>query len=109
MNSLGDMLAVTLLSGVAGGFYYGIGANYVFKIVDHRAASTAMSGLGVVKALIGIAGNGIGGIIIDKFGVITLTTSVGIIAVVMTVLFLISCILGRFVWKIPYVSEKQTA
>jgi nitrate/nitrite transporter NarK len=109
MNSLGDMLAVTLLSGVAGGFYYGIGANYVFKIVDHRAASTAMSVLGVVKALIGIAGNGIGGIIIDKFGVITLTTSVGIIAVVMTVLFLISCILGRFVWKIPYVSEKQTA
>lgn len=109
MNSLWDMLAVTLLSGVAGGFYYGIGANYVFKIVDHRAASTAMSVLGVVKALIGIVGNGVGGIIIDKFGVITLTTGVGILAAVMTVLFFGSCLLGRFVWKIPYVSEKQTA
>lgn len=109
MNSLWDMMAVTLLSGVAGGFYYGIGANYVFKIVDHRAASTAMSVLGVVKALIGIIGNGIGGVIIEKFSVIALTNGVGILAAVMTVLFLISCLLGRFVWKIPYVSEKQTA
>ena len=109
MNSLWDMPAVTLLSGVAGGFYYGIGANYVFKIVDHRAASTAMSVLGVVKALIGIAGNGIGGIIIDRFGVITLTNCVGIIAAVMTVLFLGSCLLGRFVWKIPYVSERANS
>lgn len=108
MDSLWDMLAVTLLSGVAGGFYYGIGANYVFKIVDHRAASTAMSVLGLVKALIGIVGNGVGGIIIDQFGVITLTTGVGIIAAVLTVLFLISCLLGRYVWKIPYVSERES-
>lgn len=107
MDSLWDMLAVTLLSGVAGGFFYGIGANYVFKIVDHRAASTAMSVLGVVKALIGIIGNGVGGVIIDRFGVITLTTAVGIIAASLTVLFLVTCLLGRFVWKIPYVSEKE--
>lgn len=109
MDSLWDMLTVTLLSGVAGGFYYGIGANYVFKIVDHRAASTAMSVLGFVKALIGILGNGIGGVIIERFGVLTLTNSVGILAAAMTVLFLISCLLGRFVWKIPYVSERQTS
>ena len=107
MDSLWDMLAVTLLSGVAGGFYYGIGANYVFKIVDHRAASTAMSVLGVVKALIGIIGNGVGGVIIDRFGVITLTTAVGIIAATLTALFLVTCLLGRFVWKIPYISEKE--
>lgn len=109
MNSLWDILAVTLLSGVAGGFYYGIGANYVFKIVDHRAASTAMSVLGVVKALIGIVSNGVGGVVIEKFGVITLTNGVGILAVVMTVLFFTSCVLGRLVWKIPYVSEQKTS
>ena len=68
-----------------------------------------MSVLGFVKALIGIVGNGVGGMIIDQYGVITLTTGVGILAAVLTVLFLISCVQGRFVWKIPYVSEKQTA
>ena len=107
MDSLWDMLAVTLLSGIAGGFFYGIGNNYVFKIVDHRAAGTAMSVLGVVKALIGILGNGIGGVIIDRFGVITLTTAVGIIAATLTALFLVTCLLGRFLWKIPYISEKE--
>lgn len=105
MDSLWDMLAVTLLSGIAGGFFYGIGANYVFKIVDHRAASTAMSVLGVVKALIGILGNGVGGVVIERFGVITLTTSVGIIAAALTGLFFITCILGRFIWKKTYVNE----
>lgn len=108
LTGLWGMLAVTLLSGIAGGFYYGIGANYVFNIVDHRAAGTAMSVLGLVKALIGILGNGIGGDIIDRFGVIALTNSVGIIAGVLTLLFFISCILGRLVLKIPYVSERQT-
>ena len=107
MDSLWDMLAVTLLSGVAGGFFYGIGANYVFKIVDHRAASTAMSVLGVVKALIGIIGNGVGGVVIERFGVITLTNAVAIIAAILTTLFFLTCVLGRFVLKIPYVSEKE--
>ena len=67
----------------------------------------AMSVLGVVKALIGILGNGIGGVIIDRYGVITLTTAVGIIAATLTALFLVTCLLGRFVWKIPYISEKE--
>jgi hypothetical protein len=66
-----------------------------------------MSVLGVVKALIGILGNGIGGVIIDRYGVITLTTAVGIIAATLTALFLVTCLLGRFVWKIPYISEKE--
>lgn len=107
MDSLTDMLLATLLSGVAGGFFYGIGNNYVFKIVDHRAASTAMAVLGVVKSLIGIASNGVGGVIIEKYGVITLTTGVGVLAGSLTVLFLLSCLLGRFILKKPYVSEQQ--
>jgi Na+/melibiose symporter-like transporter len=108
LGSLWGMLAVTLLSGVAGGFFYGIGANYVFKIVDHRASGTAMAVLGVVKSLVGIVSNGIGGDVIDRFGVTTLTTGVGILAGAFAVIFLVSCILGRFVWKIPYVSERNS-
>lgn len=108
LGSLWGMLAVTLLSGVAGGFFYGIGANYVFKIVDHRASGTAMAVLGVVKSLVGIVSNGIGGDVIDRFGVTTLTTGVGILAGAFAVIFFVSCILGRFVWKIPYVSERNS-
>jgi predicted MFS family arabinose efflux permease len=94
---------------VAGGFYYGIGANYVFKIVDHRAASTAMSVLGVVKACVAIAGAAVGGTVIDRWGVTTLTTVVGIIMLVLTALFIGTNILGRYVWKKPYVNEKEGA
>lgn len=107
MDSLGDMLLVTLLSGVAGGFYYGIGANYVFKIVDRRAAGTAMSVLGVVKALIGILGNGLGGVVIDRWGVISLTNAVAVIAAVFTGLFLLTNLVGRVIQKRPYICEES--
>ena len=108
-RGLGGMMAVTLCSGLAGGMYYGFGTNYVFRIVDHRAAGTAMSVLGLVKAAIGVAGNALGGEIIARYGVITLTNSVGIFALVLSVLFLLSCVLGRCVWKKPYVSEREEA
>ena len=103
------IMLFTLCSGIAGGLFYGLGANYVFKIVDHHACGTAMAVLGVTKSLVGIIGSGIGGVIIANHGVLTLTTGVGIISMSLTVLFFITCILGRFVWKIPYVSEKQMA
>ena len=47
--------------------------------------------------------------IIDKFGVLTLTTAVGFISLGFTVLFGLTCALGRFVLRIPYVSERETA
>ena len=109
IGSLGGMLLATFIgSGLAGGMFYGIGANYVFKIVDHRAASTAMAILGLTKSLVAMLGSGVGGRIIDQFGVLTLTTGVGFISLTLTVLFALSCILGRFILKIPYVSERQT-
>lgn len=106
-TSVWGIVAITLFSGIAGGFYYGIGANYVFHIVDHKAAATAMSVLGVIRALVGFVGASVGGDVIARYGVITLTNGVGIIALVLTGLFALSCILGRYVWKIPYVSETQ--
>jgi MFS family permease len=109
IGSLGGMLLVTCIgTGLAGGMFYGIGANYVFKIVDHRAASTAMAVLGLTKSLVAMLGSGVGGQIIDRFGVLTLTTAVGFISLGFTVLFGLTCALGRFVLKIPYVSERQS-
>ena len=109
LGGLGGMLLVTFIgTGLAGGMFYGIGANYVFKIVDHRAASTAMAILGLTKSLVSMFGSGVGGQIIEKYGVLTLTTGVGFISLSLTLLFGLTCVLGRFVFKIPYVSERQT-
>ena len=109
MTSFGLMVGISLLSGIGGGLYYGIHASYVLQIVDHRAASTAMSVLGVVKACVAIAGAAVGGTVIDRWGVTTLTTVVGIIMLVLTALFIGTNILGRYVWKKPYVNEKEGA
>lgn len=108
MTSFPLMVAASLLSGVGGGLYFGISANYVLQVVDHRAASTAMSVLGVVKAAAGILGTALGGGIIDGYGVTTLTTAVGLLITVLTAAFLAGCILGRRVWKIPYHSQGST-
>ena len=107
VRGLGGMVAVTLCSGLAGGMYYCYGTNYVFQIVDHRAASTAMSILGLVKAAIGVVGSAVGGEVIARYGVITLTNAVGIFALVLSVLFIITAVVGRYVLKKPYIHEQE--
>ena len=106
MTSLPLMVAASLLTGFGGGLYFGISANFVLQIVDCRAASTAMAVLGVVKAAAAIVGTAWGGGIIDRYGVTTLTTGVGLLTVVLTAVFLGACFLGRVLWKKPYHSEK---
>ena len=106
-RGLGGMVAVTLCSGLAGGMYYGYGTNYVFQIVDHRAAGTAMSVLGLVKAAIGVVGSALGGEIIARSGVIALTNAVGMFALIMSVLFVATAVVGRIVLKKPYIHEES--
>ena len=106
IHGLGGMLAVTVCSGVAGGFYYGLAPNYVFRIVDRRAAATSMALLAVVQSLIGMVGAFLGGEIIDRRGVLTLTTAVGLLALGLTALFVLACLGGRLVLKLPYASER---
>ena len=106
-RGLGGMMAVTLCSGLAGGMYYGYGTNYVFQIVDRRAAGTAMSVLGLVKAAIGVVGSAVGGEVIARSGVITLTNAVGVFALTLSVLFVIATLIGRYVLKKPYIHEER--
>ena len=105
-TGLWGIVGATLCSGLAGGMYYCYGTNYVFQVVDHRAAGTAMSVLGLVKAAVGVLGNALGGEIIARYGVITLTNAVGMFALVLSVLFILACILGRYVWKKTYAHEE---
>lgn len=105
VQGLGGMVAVTLCSGVAGGMYYGFGTNYVFQIVDHRAATTAISVLGLVQAAMGVLGNAVGGELIAASGVLALTNTVGILVLVLSAGFMGACVLGRVIWKKPYDAE----
>ena len=107
VSGMTGMLAVTLLSGIGGSIFYGIGANYVLRIVDHRAASTAMSVIGMTRAVVSIAAMPLGGAVIDRSGVTTLTTAVGVLMLVLTLAFAGTCVLGRRVLKLPYVTEKE--
>ena len=107
VHGLGGMLAATVCSGVAGGFYYGLAPNYVFRIVDRRAAATSMALLAVVQSLIGMVGAFLGGEIIGRSGVLTLTTAVGLLALGFTALFVLACLTGRLVLKLPYASERR--
>lgn len=106
-SGLGGMVAVTLCSGFAGGMYYGYGTNYVFHIVDRRAAGTAMSVLGLVKAAVGVVGNAVAGEIIARYGVIVLTNAVGVFALVLSVLFILSVVFGRVVLKKSFIHEES--
>jgi len=99
-------LITVFCSGLSGGFYYGVGNNYVFRVVDSRAGSTAMSVLGITQSLVSVLAAGIGGTVIDRWGITALTTGVGVIAMAMTALFLLACVMGRLVWKKPYVTEQ---
>ena len=52
-----------------------------------------------------VIGSGVGGKIIDLYGVTTLTTGVGLVSMALTAIFAVACIYGRYIRKIPYVSE----
>ena len=88
---------------MAGGLIYGLGANYVLQIVDHRATGTAMSVLGMGRALVGIAGNALGGGVIDRYGILTLTNGIGLVALATSTLFTLACLAmdaacAKFMW-----------
>jgi len=107
MTSLGLMVAACLLSGLGGGLFYGVGINHVLQIVDHRATSTAVSIMGMCNAAVGIIGAMAGGMVIDRYGILTMTNAIGLLSLALTSVFMVLSFLGRVVWKKPYVNEKE--
>ena len=60
-----------------------------------------------VGAAVGIIGSTVGGTVIDRFGIITLTNVVGALNLMLTSMFVVFSILGRVVWKKKYVNEGE--
>ena len=87
VTSLPGLVALATMTGVGGGIFFGCNASYVYKIVDPRAGSTAMSVQGMCLASMGILGSMAAGSIIDRFGLTVLTGGVGILMLTTTLLF----------------------
>ena len=87
VTSLPGLIALSTMTGIGGGIFFGCNASYVYKIVDPRAGSTAMSVQGVCLAAMGILGSMAAGSIIDRFGLTVLTGGVGILMLATTLLF----------------------
>lgn len=101
VSSLAGLIALSSLTGIGGGLFFGCNASYIFQIVDHHAASTAISVQGVCLALMGIIGSVTAGNMIDRFGITVLTTVVGFILLIAAILFLSFCLFGRYIRKNP--------
>lgn len=100
------ILLVVFFSGVGGGLYYGTGNSYLFRIVDTRAATTALSVIGFLMSGIYIGVAMVGGSIIETQGITVVTDALGAVVLILTALFAIATVIGRYVLKIPYQCEK---
>lgn len=88
-NGLVSVMALMILSGLAGGIFYTIGPSYVHDIVEPEVRNTAQSIVGMSMALTGIIGNLFGGYIANKYGITALTTGCGTVIVSLTILFVV--------------------
>lgn len=87
---LPSIFLIMVLSGLAGGIFYSAGPNYVHEIVSPVVQNTAQTMCGMSMAIMGIIGTSIGGIVIERYGIQTLTTGCGILIVLLTLVFILS-------------------
>ncbi|MEA4965146.1 MAG: MFS transporter [Oscillospiraceae bacterium] len=100
------ILLAVFFTGVGGGIYYGTGNSYLFRIVDTRAATTALSLAGFLMSGIYIGVSAAGGAVIERYGVTVVTDGLAAIVILLTALFAAATAFGRYVLKLPYQCEK---
>lgn len=81
------LLVIMALSGLAGGIFYSMGPQYVYRIVPEQMKSTAQTLSAVTMSCVAILGSFIGGAVIESYGVEALTTACGLIIFALTALF----------------------
>lgn len=89
-GGLGSILAIMVLSGLAGGVFYSIGPDYLRSIVSPAVQNTAQSLNGVMMSLVSIVGTLAGGMVITRYGVQALTFACGCIILMLTLIFVLS-------------------
>jgi PPP family 3-phenylpropionic acid transporter len=89
-NGIISLLAIMVLSGLAGGIFYSMGPSYVHEIVAPEVRNSAQALSGVIMSVTGIVGTLSGGCIIDAYGVQTLTTGCSVLIFLLTLGFIVS-------------------
>lgn len=89
-GGMAGMLAIMLLSGLAGGFFYSLGPSYIYEIVPEEVVNTAQTMNAMDLTVVSIIGSAVGGVAIRNWGIHTVTTFCGFLILGLTALFVIS-------------------
>lgn len=89
-NGLPSLIFILVISGISGGTYFSVGPQYVYELAPKKVQYTAQSLIGVSVQIMVIAGSFIGGVIINRYGIFTLTTACGVFALILTAFFGVS-------------------
>lgn len=83
------------LSGLAGGVFYSMSPSYIHSLVPDELQNTAQSMAAMVTTFVAVLGSYLGGILIQRFGILTLTRGCGLLMMVLSAAFLLSHVLTR--------------
>ena len=99
LRTPGALLLIMIPSGIGSGLFYGVGPELVNRIAAPEVKSTCQTLNGMCTALMATLGTLTGGIIIDRFGIYSLTTICLVILVITTASFV----------TINLISDRKTA
>lgn len=89
------LLVSMAFSGLAGGVFYSMGPSYIHSLVPERLQNTAQSMAAMVTTFTAVLGSYLGGVLIQRFGVLTLTRGCGVLMATLSAAFLLSHVLTR--------------
>ena len=99
--SIGYILIISALQGMAQGLFIGTGTNYVYRLAPDSLKATAQTFNGAMNSIAGIVGNLLGGVLITAVGVKTFYAYAGIMMAVSLLFFMSSFQIGTKLLKKP--------
>ena len=88
-------------SGLAGGVFYSLGPAYIHSIVPVALQNTAQTLAAFITTLVAVGGSYLGGRVIARFGILTLTRGCGALMLLLSALFLLS----HAFWRTPFLHK----
>jgi MFS family permease len=101
------LIAVTTLSGIASGFTQAGSIRFVMSLAPNELQATAQTLAASVSSIAGIAGNLIGGLIIEASGIRNYYLISGIMMLIVSVLYTLSFIFIKNALKTEFVDYSR--
>ena len=96
-----QLVIISTCYGLGGGLSIGAAANYIYTLTPRELKATAQTVNGSVTAVAAIVGSLIGGLLLEKIGIVAYYRLVGLIMAGAAIFFAVTLYLGKKVWKIP--------